>query len=69
MSQGSTPLALLALLLFAVPSVFTLQKFVELLIYGEASHQLVAAHIQPITYVFFFFEALIHPVMAFYDFG
>ncbi len=30
MNQGSTPLELLALLLFGAPEVLTLQKFVEL---------------------------------------
>jgi hypothetical protein len=37
--NGASPLVLLALLLLAEPSVFTLQKFVELLTYAEASHQ------------------------------
>lgn len=39
----ATPLALLALLLFALPLLLTRQKFVELLAFGERSHQLAAA--------------------------
>lgn len=38
----ATPLALLALLLFALPLLLTRQKFVELLAFGERSHQLAA---------------------------
>ena len=34
----ATPLALLALLLFALPLLFTLQKLLELLPLGERSH-------------------------------
>lgn len=37
-----TPLALLALLLLALPLLLTLQKLVELLAFGERSHQLFA---------------------------
>lgn len=47
-NHGRTPFELEALLLFAAPVVFTLQKLVELLTLGEASHQLEA--IQSITY-------------------
>lgn len=42
MNQGSTPLELLALLLFGAPEVLTLQKFVELLIFGEANQTFTA---------------------------
>ena len=65
-NQGSTPLALLALLLFVEPSEFTLQKFVELLTFGEDSHQLQAA-IQLITYssLSLFLSDAIHPLMLF----
>ena len=42
--QGATPLLLLALLLFAVPSELTLQKLVVLEPFGERSHQLFALH-------------------------
>jgi len=41
-NQGATPLVLLALLLLALPLLFTLQKFVVLLLLGVASHQLFA---------------------------
>lgn len=44
MNQGSTPLELLALLLFGVPEVLTLQKFVELLIFGEANQTFTAVY-------------------------
>ena len=40
--NGATPLALLALLLFALPSELTLQKFVALSRFGERNHQLPA---------------------------
>ena len=42
MNQGRTPLELLALLLFGAPEVLTLQKFVELLIFGEANQTFTA---------------------------
>lgn len=37
-----TPFELLALLLLALPLLLTLQKLLELLVFGERSHQLVA---------------------------
>ena len=40
--KGASPLVLLALLLFAVPLLLTLQKFVALLELGERSHKLLA---------------------------
>jgi hypothetical protein len=43
-NQGETPFVLLALLLLALPLVFTLQKFVVLLAFGDPSHQLLAEH-------------------------
>ena len=42
MNQGRTPLELLALFLFGAPEVLTLQKFVELLIFGEANQTFTA---------------------------
>lgn len=39
-NQGATPLELVALLLLAAPEVFTLQKFVVLLTFGDDNHQL-----------------------------
>lgn len=51
MNQGSTPLELLALLLFVAPEVLTLQKFVELLIFGEANQTFTAViAYNPVTY-------------------
>jgi hypothetical protein len=41
-NQGEQPFVLLALLLLAVPLLFTLQKFVVLPVCGEPSHQLSA---------------------------
>lgn len=40
LNPGANPFELLALLLFALPSVFTLQKFVLLDALTERSHQL-----------------------------
>ena len=40
--KGDSPFALLALLLFALPLLLTLQKLVALLTRGERSHQLLA---------------------------
>lgn len=42
MNQGSTPLELLALLLFGAPEVLTLQKLLLLLTFGEASQTFTA---------------------------
>lgn len=42
MNQGSTPLELLALLLFGAPDVLTLQKLLLLLTFGEANHTFTA---------------------------
>ena len=42
---NATPFALLALLLFALPLEFTLQKFVEDDANGDRSHQLAAARL------------------------
>lgn len=44
--KGASPFALEALLLFALPFVLTLQKFVALLAFGERSHQLQAAIVE-----------------------
>ena len=41
LKSGATPLELFALLLFAFPLLFTLQKLVELLALGERSHQFI----------------------------
>lgn len=41
-SPKDTPLELLALLLLALPELFTLQKLVVLSLLGERSHQLFA---------------------------
>ena len=43
LNPGAKPYDQFALLLFALPLVFTLQKFVELLAFTERSHQLQAA--------------------------
>jgi hypothetical protein len=43
-NQGEQPFVLLALLLLALPALFTLQKFVVLLFRGEPSHQLLAVY-------------------------
>ena len=40
--KGARPFVLLALLALAVPSLFTLQKLLELPLLGERSHQLFA---------------------------
>jgi hypothetical protein len=40
---NATPFELLALLLLALPLLFTLQKFVLLAAFGERNHQFVAA--------------------------
>lgn len=45
--SGATPRALLALLLFKLPSVFTLRTLLELDTLGERSHQL---RLQPLPY-------------------
>ena len=42
--SGASPLEFLALLLLALPLVFTLQKLLELLQLGERSHQLAVEH-------------------------
>ena len=42
LKSGATPLELFALLLFAFPLLFTLQKLLELLALGERSHQFAA---------------------------
>ena len=41
-NPGAKPFELFALLLLTVPSVFTFTKLVELLAFGERSHQLTA---------------------------
>jgi hypothetical protein len=41
-NQGATPFVLVALLLFALPLLFTLRKFVEL--FTERNHQLLALY-------------------------
>ena len=41
--SGTTPLVLLALLLFQSPSELTLKKLLVLLVLAERSHQLLAA--------------------------
>ena len=42
LKSGATPLELFALLLFAFPLLFTLQKLLELLALGDRSHQFIA---------------------------
>lgn len=61
-NPGASPLELLALLLFAEPSVLTLQKLLVFDALGERSHQLTAR--QKLPYAFFI--AIHHTLYKFF---